>query len=66
MNNRSIGVTVMGADTQVIVDKILQAEQSGIPAVWLTSGGVGLDPINVFTVAALKTAPVGTMEDADK
>ncbi|MBH51972.1 MAG: LLM class flavin-dependent oxidoreductase [Chloroflexi bacterium] len=58
MNNRSIGVTVMGADTQVIVDKILQAEQSGIPAVWLTSGGVGLDPINVFIVAALKTSSI--------
>jgi len=48
----------MGSDTQIIVDKILKAEELGIPSVWLTSGGVGLDPINVFTIAALKTRSI--------
>ena len=56
---KAIGVTVTampGTDrVRGAIDAIAQAEDLGIAAVWLTSGGTGPDPIALFVAAAMRT-----------
>ena len=56
MNNRRvIGVAIMGQDSAEVLGRIQQAEQMGIPAVWLTTGGAGRDALTLFGAAAART-----------
>jgi F420-dependent oxidoreductase-like protein len=41
-----------------LIDGIVAAERAGVQCAWMTSGGVALDPLAVFAVAALKTSRV--------
>ena len=57
MSESPIGVVVRGGDTHGVLDAIQKAEQLGIPAVWMTSGG-GVDCMTAFAAAALQTQRV--------
>jgi F420-dependent oxidoreductase-like protein len=52
MANKRIGVAVSAPDVASVMDNIRRAESAGIPAVWLTTGGAGLDGLTVFAAAA--------------
>ena len=54
-DKRIIGVSITGQDTAEVLTRIQQAEQMGIPAAWLTTGGVGRDALTVFAAAAVRT-----------
>ena len=41
-----------------LVDTIVAAEQAGIEAAWMTSGGVAPDPLAVFAAAAGRTTSI--------
>jgi F420-dependent oxidoreductase-like protein len=51
----TIGLFVQGRDSRSVVDAIRRAESMGIPAVWLTMGGVGADSPSTFAAAAMVT-----------
>ncbi|MSQ12034.1 MAG: LLM class flavin-dependent oxidoreductase [Dehalococcoidia bacterium] len=55
MANQHIGITVMGGDSKAVVARIVEAEQLGVSAAWLTTGGAGLDGITLFAAAAPQT-----------
>lgn len=55
MQGLRVGVHVMAGSVRGLVDGIVAAEDAGIEAVWLTSGGVAPDPLAVFTAAGLRT-----------
>ncbi len=57
MPEKPIGVVVRAREAPALLDTIQEAEQLGIPAVWMTSGG-GVDCIPAFAAAALKTQTV--------
>ncbi|MSQ40924.1 MAG: LLM class flavin-dependent oxidoreductase [Dehalococcoidia bacterium] len=58
MAGKLIGVGVMARDAAGVLANIEEAERLGIPAVWLTAGGIGQDPITIFAVAAQRTRTV--------
>lgn len=58
MNQQLIGVAVSAPDSSGILAGIEQAEQLGIPAAWLTTGGVGLDALTLFAAAAVRTSRI--------
>jgi len=51
----TIGLFVQGRDSRSVVDAIKRAESMGIPAVWLTMGGVGADSPATFAAASMVT-----------
>ena len=53
-----IGVYIPGGDAQQTIDNIKQAETKGVPAFWLTSGGVAADSIMIFAAAAVQTSRI--------
>jgi F420-dependent oxidoreductase-like protein len=55
MPHRLIGVAVRGETTQEVLARIEQAEQLGVHAAWMTTGGARLDSITIFAAAALRT-----------
>ena len=55
MPDKLIGVAVRGNKVHEILAMIEQAEQLGIHAAWMTTGGARLDSITVFAAAALRT-----------
>lgn len=55
MANGTIGAHIVGRDAAAVVDGIVRAEQIGIPAVWLTTGGVAPDGLTVLAAAAVRT-----------
>ena len=55
MSERMIGVHVTGSDSAAILEGIERAEELGIGAVWMTTGGAGLDALTLFSAAALRT-----------
>ena len=55
MKGIPVGMNVVGANARDIVDGIVAAEEAGLDAVWMTSGGVAPDPLAIFAAAALKT-----------
>ncbi len=55
MKGLPVGMHVVGANARDIVDGIVAAEEAGLDAVWMTSGGVAPDPLAVFAAAAMKT-----------
>ena len=50
-----LGVAVFGPDSGAVVAGIKRAEEMGIPAAWLTTGGAGLDALTIFAAAAVDT-----------
>jgi hypothetical protein len=55
MPDKLIGVAVRGNKANEVLAMIEQAEQLGIHAAWMTTGGARLDSITVFAAAALRT-----------
>ena len=55
MPDGTIGVHTVARDAAGLVDAIVRAEEMGIPAVWLTTGGTAPDGITVFAAAAVRT-----------
>jgi F420-dependent oxidoreductase-like protein len=53
-----IGAHIVARDAAGVVDGIVHAEQIGIPAVWLTTGGTAPDGLTVLAAAAVKTERV--------
>ena len=54
-DTRRIGIAVVGRDSSEVVERIQQAEEMGIPAAWLTTGGAGRDALTLFAAAAVQT-----------
>jgi F420-dependent oxidoreductase-like protein len=54
MSEQRIGVAVRG-DANDILNMIARAEELGIQAAWMTTGGARLDSITIFAAAALRT-----------
>ena len=50
-----IGVVLQLPDPAAAVDLIIEAEERGIPAAWMTTGGVQADALTVFAGAATRT-----------
>jgi F420-dependent oxidoreductase-like protein len=55
MPDKLIGVAVRGNTAHELLAMIEQAEQLGIHAAWMTTGGARPDSITVFAAAALRT-----------
>src|SRR5262245_31980442 len=55
MPHRLLGVAVRGDKPPEVLALIEQAEQLGLHAVWMTTGGARLDSITIFAAAALRT-----------
>jgi F420-dependent oxidoreductase-like protein len=55
MDQKLIGVVISAADSAGILAGIERAEHLGIPAAWLTTGGVGLDALTLYAAAAVRT-----------
>jgi F420-dependent oxidoreductase-like protein len=58
MDQKLIGIAVSAPDSSGVIAGIEQAEQLGIPAAWLTTGGVGLDALTLFAAAAVRTSRI--------
>lgn len=52
---RRLGVHVTGPDSGAILAGIKKAEEMGIPAAWLTTGGAGPDGLTILAGAAVST-----------
>jgi F420-dependent oxidoreductase-like protein len=57
-NQKRIGIAISAPDSAGILAGIEQAEQMGIQAAWLTTGGVGLDALTLFAAAAVRTSSI--------
>lgn len=55
MRQKQLGVAVRGNHINAILQTIERAEELGIDAAWMTTGGARLDSITVFAAAALRT-----------
>ena len=55
MSQNRIGVAVSAAGSGAILEGIQKADEQGIPAVWLTTGGAGLDALTLFAAASVAT-----------
>src|SRR5215813_320345 len=55
MPYRLLGVAVRGDKAGEVLTRIEQAEQLGLHAAWMTTGGARLDSMTVFAAAALRT-----------
>lgn len=53
-----IGVYIPGGSAQQFIDSIKLAEAKGVPAFWLTSGGLLPDVVTVFAAAAVQTSKI--------
>jgi F420-dependent oxidoreductase-like protein len=54
----TIGVQIQERDAALALAAIERAEQSGVPAVWMTTGGLAPDAIEIFAAAAARTERV--------
>ena len=55
MSEGLIGVHVGGDNAEEVLTVIQRAEELGIPAVWMTTGGARLDSLTIFAAAAGRT-----------
>jgi alkanesulfonate monooxygenase SsuD/methylene tetrahydromethanopterin reductase-like flavin-dependent oxidoreductase (luciferase family) len=55
MPSRLLGVAVRGDKSPEVLTRIEQAEQLGLHAAWMTTGGARLDSMTIFAAAALRT-----------
>src|SRR5215207_1567760 len=58
MTTLQAGLVIPRGTTRFVVDRIVQAEKRGIPAIWSTSGGISWDTLTAFAVAASRTERV--------
>jgi len=58
MTTLQAGLVIPRGTTRFVVDRIVQAEERGIPAIWSTSGGISWDTLTAFAVAASRTERV--------
>ncbi len=58
MSEKRIGVAVSAPNSRAVLEGIERAEELGIPATWLTTGGAGLDALALFAAAAVRTRDV--------
>ncbi len=52
MSGKRIGVAVSAPDVAGVFENIARAEEAGVPTVWLTTGGAGMDGLTLFGAAA--------------
>src|SRR3712207_2992725 len=50
-----IGVVIQSPDPVAAVELIARAEEAGIPAAWMTTGGTQADALTLFAGAAVRT-----------
>jgi len=55
MSQKLIGVAVRGDNASAVLEMIERAEQLGIQAAWMTTGGARLDNLTTFAAAAVRT-----------
>src|SRR5205823_1713568 len=55
MPSRLLGVAIRGDKAPEVLTRIEQAEQLGLHAAWMTTGGARLDSITLFAAAAVRT-----------
>ena len=62
MNGKTIGLAIGGSKVADVQAAVERAEQAGIDAVWMTTGGARLDSITLFAAAAggTKSIKMGT------
>ena len=58
MSERRIGIAASAPTANEVLTNIQRAEETGISAAWLTTGGTGLDGLTVFAAAAAQTDTV--------
>jgi alkanesulfonate monooxygenase SsuD/methylene tetrahydromethanopterin reductase-like flavin-dependent oxidoreductase (luciferase family) len=58
MNGTAIGVAIGGANIREVQPAIERAEELGVDAVWMTTGGARLDSITTFAATAGSTQKV--------
>ena len=58
MSERRIGIAASAPTAKDVLSNITGAEESGISAAWLTTGGTGLDGLTVFAAAAAQTEKI--------
>jgi len=58
MDGKTIGLAIGGNKVNDVIAAVEQAEQAGIQAVWMTTGGARLDSITLFAAAAVSTATI--------
>ena len=58
MAERRLGAAIAGPNAGTILARIHKAESLGVSAVWLTTGGAGLDGLTILAVAASQTESV--------
>ena len=55
MSEQHIGVAIAEPNSRKALDAIKTAEDLGISAAWMTTGGAGLDALTLFSAAAVQT-----------
>ena len=55
MSQKRVGVAVAAPNSVAALEGIKKAEEMGISAAWLTTGGAGPDALTVFASAAVGT-----------
>ena len=55
MSPKTVGVAIGAPNAAAALANILRAEEMGIPAAWMTSGGGGGDCLTLFAAAAART-----------
>lgn len=58
MAKAQLGITCMAGTPEATLANIKRAESLGIPAAWLTAGGLGVDTMAVFAAAAVQTSRI--------
>ena len=58
MSSNIVGVAVQAPDARTALDNIREAEELGVPAAWLTSGGNIGDSLSLLAVAADQTEQI--------
>ena len=58
MNENVIGVAVVGSKVASVISAIERAEQLGVQAAWMTTGGAWLDSLTTFAAAAGRTEEI--------
>ena len=55
MSEKIVGISIPAPDAQSIIDSIVEAEEVGVKAAWLTSGGDAGDALTAMAIAAART-----------
>ena len=58
MGQKRIGVAVFGPDSRTILESIERAEELGVGAAWLATGGAGRDGPTLLAAAAVRTSEI--------